>query len=206
MVEDQNLIVKSLKLSLGKKYKVDSIQSFAEAKGFDISDYDLVLLDISLQDGSGLDLYKLFKAYKDIPVIFLTANDEEETIVKAFEMGADDYLTKPFKLGELFARINKVLPPTLDFGRIELDDNSRIAYIDGKDAGLTSKEFELLRYFIINKNRTITRDQLLQLWEAENVFINDNTLTVTINRLRKKIDLKELKTIKNVGYMLDEKE
>lgn len=104
-MEDELAIRKALEIKLENLYDFKTYSSFEEAKDLNLRDIDLVLLDISLKDGSGLDLYKIYKMQKDIRVIFLTANDEEETIVKAFDMGADDYLTKPFKMGELLARI-----------------------------------------------------------------------------------------------------
>lgn len=204
LIEDHNLIVKSLTLSLSKKYDLISANSVKEALTTDFSDVDIVLLDIGLPDGSGLDLYNQIKLFKDIPVIFLTANDEEETIVKAFDMGADDYLTKPFKTGELLARIKKILPEHLKYRDIEIDANKRLILKDKSIVKLSSKEFELLLYFINNIGRVITRNKLLQIWEAEDVFVNDNTLSVTIKRLRNKLSLTQLRTIKNVGYILDE--
>lgn len=206
LVEDHNLIVKSLNLVLSKNYQIEVAKNILEAKQKDLQEIDLVLLDISLPDGSGLEFYKDVKHFKDIPVIFLTANSEEETIVRAFEMGADDYLTKPFKTGELLARIKKILPQNLVFKDIEIDTDRVEVLKDNNVVKLSSKEYELLLYFISNKNRVVTRDQLLQLWEAEDIFINDNTLSVAIKRLRDKLDLNSLKTIKNVGYILDEKE
>lgn len=205
IVEDQKLIIKSLELNLKKNYEVFSLTSFSQAKDFDVSAYDLALIDISLGDGIGLDLYHKFKAYKDIPIIYLTANDEETTIVQALDMGADDYITKPFKLGELNARIRKLLPSFLSFKDIDIDEINHKVYLKGEEKGLAKKEYDLLVYFVKNKNRTLTRDKLLVLWELDDVFVNDNTLSVAINRLRTKLNLKELKTVKNVGYMLDEK-
>lgn len=117
-------------------------QSIENAKEKDLSQVDLILLDIGLPDGSGLELYKYIKLIKDIPVIFLTANDEEETIVRAFDMGADDYLTKPFKTGELMARIRKILPDMVVFNDIEIDTEKRQVYKDKK----------LLKYLIRNTN------------------------------------------------------
>lgn len=206
IVEDQKLIVRSLELGLRKNFDVTCIQNFSKASKFDITKYDLVLLDIGLQDGSGMDLYKIYKSYKDIPIIFLTANDQEQTIVKAFDMGASDYLTKPFKFGELLARINRLLPKTLNFRDIEIDESNYKVYRLGKEIQIRGREYELLRYLILNKNKVVTRDQLMQLWEINDHFINDNTLTVALNRLRKKLGLSQLKTIKNIGYILDEKE
>lgn len=204
LVEDQNSIVKSLEINLRKKYQVTSLTSYSQASNYDVSSFDLILLDIWLGDGSGLDLYDTFKSYKDIPIIFLTANDEEDTIVRTLDMGADDYITKPFTLGELNARIRKILPLSFKFKNMEIDDVNHRVYRDDKELDLSKREYDLFVYFVKNKNKTLTRDNLLKFWEADNQFVNDNTLSVTINRLRNKLDLKELKTIKNVGYVLNE--
>ena len=206
IVEDQKLIIKSLELNLSKRYEVSSLSSFAQAANFDISKYDLALIDISLGDGSGLELYEIFKEYKNIPIIFLTANDEEETIVKALDMGADDYITKPFTLGELNARIRKVLPDSLNFKNITINSKEHVVLQGGIPVDLSIREYQLLEIFIKNKNKVLERTRLLELWEADEEFVNDNTLSVTISRLRNKLDLKELKTIKHVGYVLNEKE
>lgn len=204
IVEDQKLIIKSLELNLGKNYEVSSLSSFAQAANFDISKFDLALIDISLGDGSGLDLYEIFKEYKDIPIIFLTANDEETTIVKALDMGADDYITKPFTLGELNARIRKVLPDSLSFKNISINAKEHVVLQDGMPVDLSIREYQLLEIFIKNKNKVLERTRLLELWETDDEFVNDNTLSVTISRLRNKLNLKELKTIKHVGYVLNE--
>ena len=205
LVEDEKLILKSLILNLSKKYEVTGLTSFSQARAFDPSAFDLALIDISLGDGSGLDLFDIYKGYKDIPIIFLTANDEEDTIVRTLDRGASDYITKPFKLGELNARIRKVLPDSIIFKDIEIDDINHLVKRRGKLIDLSKKEYEILLYFVKNKNRTVTRDNLLQLWEADNAFVNDNTLSVAIKRLREKMDLYELKTVRNLGYILDEK-
>ena len=204
IVEDQKIIIKSLELNLGKNYEVSSLSSFAQAANFDVSKYDLALIDISLGDGSGLDLYEIFKGYKDIPIIFLTANDEETTIVKALDMGADDYITKPFTLGELNARIRKVLPDALSFKNIRINAKEHVVLQDDIPVDLSIREYQLLEIFIKNKNKVLERTRLLELWEADDEFVNDNTLSVTISRLRNKLNLKELKTIKHVGYALNE--
>lgn len=204
IVEDQKIIIKSLELNLGKNYEVSSLSSFAQAANFDVSKYDLALIDISLGDGSGLDLYEIFKEYKDIPIIFLTANDEETTIVKALDMGADDYITKPFTLGELNARIRKVLPDALSFKNITINGKEHVVLQDGIPVDLSIREYQLLEIFMKNKNKVLERTRLLELWESDDEFVNDNTLSVTISRLRNKLDLKELKTIKHVGYVLNE--
>lgn len=154
IVEDQKLIIKSLELNLGKNYEVSSLSSFAQAANFDISKFDLALIDISLGDGSGLDLYEIFKEYKDIPIIFLTANDEETTIVKALDMGADDYITKPFTLGELNARIRKVLPDSLSFKNISINAKEHVVLQDGMPVDLSIREYQLLEIFIKIKIRS----------------------------------------------------
>lgn len=204
IVEDQNLIIKSISIVLSNEYKIYSVNSYKDAKNFDIKDIDLILLDISLGDGSGLELYSNFKSQKDVNIIFLTADDSEKTIVKAFNMGTDDYITKPFKMGELIVRIKKLIPDLIEHRDISIDTSSHVVKKNGEIIHLSFKEYELLEYLLKNKNRVLTREELLILWEVENVFVNDNTLSVNIKRLRNKLDLKSLVTIKNVGYMIDE--
>ncbi|MEB3428723.1 response regulator transcription factor [Citroniella saccharovorans] len=205
LVEDELAIRKALEIKLENLYDFKTYSSFEEAKDLNLRDIDLVLLDISLKDGSGLDLYKIYKMQKDIRVIFLTANDEEETIVKAFDMGADDYLTKPFKMGELLARIKKLFPKVIKFKSIVIDTDKKEVYKAGEKIKLSPREYDLFLYFVENKNIVIERQSLFKLWEEDDIFINDNTLSVNVKRLREKLNLSSLRTVKNVGYVLDEK-
>lgn len=206
LVEDQSFIAKNIALSLSKNYEILHVRSYSGAQSKSLEDIDLIILDIALGDGSGLDLYHVFKSRKDIPVIFLTARNDEDTVVRALDMGADDYITKPFTLGELKARIRKVLPDFLSFGDIEIDEKQHAVYQNGKVIETGGNEYELLTYFIKNKNVLLTRERLLRLWEIHNSYINDNTLSVNIKRLREKFGLSSLITVKNKGYILNEEE
>lgn len=175
-------------------------------KDFDkenLSYYDLIILDVLLPDTNGFDIFYEIKEEIDIPVIFLTAKDEEEKIAEALNNGAYDYITKPFKSKELLARINKILKnkTIVSFKNIYIDRKKREVYEDNKLINLTDKEYKILCLLFINK--TITRDMLLnKIWPED--YINDNTITVHIKRLRNKFKTNFIKTIKNVGYKLNE--
>lgn len=204
LVEDQNIIVKNIKLGLQKDYEVLSVNTYEKALEVDISDIDLMLLDISLPDGNGVDLYKYYLGIKKVPTIFLTAASEEASIVNAFSLGCEDYVTKPFKMGELKARIKRLLPSEIVFSNIRVDLDQQKVYLNEKLVKLSTREYELFLYFLNNKNRVLSREELFSIWEASDKYINDNTLSVYIKRLRTKLKLDNLKTIKNMGYILDE--
>ncbi|HEX3077075.1 MAG TPA: response regulator transcription factor [Lachnospiraceae bacterium] len=149
----------------------------------------------------------------DIPIIFLTVRDEENDIVKGLDMGADDYITKPFQLPVLLSRMNAVLRRTKDIncniltcGEIKVDKTRTIAFYKEQELALTAGEYRLLLVFLENKNQTITRTQLLsKLWDADGYFVNDNTLTVTIKRLREKLcNPSYIKTLRGIGYRMEE--
>ena len=204
LLEDNDLIRKSLQLSLVKYYRVIACSCLRETEELDLDRIDMALLDIGLPDGSGLDYFKQIRLYRDFPVIFLTAKDEEETIVKAFRSGASDYMTKPFRTGELLARMERLLPDRISYRNIRMDLSRRRAFLDEKELALSTREFDLMVYLIRNKNRAVTRESLLMLWEQEDRSVNDNTLSVYMSKLRQKLKLDFLRTIKNVGYRLDE--
>lgn len=203
LVEDHPTIAENLIMILSKHYLVETAADFVSAAAHNLANIDLVLLDISLPGGSGLDLYKLFhRLHPDLPIIFLTANDTENTIVRAFELGCNDYLTKPFRTGELLARIKKLLPRELIFGDITVDLDARAVVRAGVNIDLTSKEFDLLVFLIEHSSAVITRANLIAFWEEHDRFVNDNTVTVYIKRLRSKLGDDFIKTIKNTGYVL----
>jgi DNA-binding response OmpR family regulator len=176
---------------------------------------DLAILDITLPDGSGLDLCKNMRKTKDIPIIFLTAMDEEEDIIKGFDIGADDYVTKPFKARELLSRIKSLLRRTVkskdDIIKIEdivIDPKQYKVYKNGKETDITSLEFRLLLFLIENKGQVLSREQILSsMWDNFDKYVNDNTLTVYIKRIREKIESdplnpKIIKTVRGIGYIV----
>ncbi len=215
LVEDSESIVMGLKYYLEQEgFRVTSAKTIAEAEV--ASNYDLILLDITLPDGNGFDFFKEIKKKEDIPVIFLTARDEEIDIVKGLDLGAEDYIVKPFRVKELISRIkvalrryNKITSSIIECNGITLDTENMEAKKDGQRIELTSLEFKILLMLFTNKNKLVTREMILnKIWDLAGNFVNDNTLTVYIKRIREKIgdnDGKIIKTIRGVGYKVDEK-
>lgn len=215
LVEDSESIIMGLKYSLEQEgFKVITAKTIKEAKEY--NEYDLILLDITLPDGNGFDFFREVKEKEDVPVIFLTALDEEINIVKGLDLGAEDYIVKPFRVKELISRIkvalrryNKISSSIININGIELDTENMQAKKDGKVIELTSLEFKILLLLFTNKNKLVTRDMILnKIWDLAGNFVNDNTLTVYIKRIREKIGDSEgkiIKTIRGVGYKVDEK-
>ncbi|MCI8833176.1 MAG: response regulator transcription factor [Clostridia bacterium] len=183
-------------------------------KGEDIS---LILLDINLPDINGFDLFKKIKGLKDIPIIFLTANDLEVSIVRGIDMGAEDYITKPFRARELLSRINSVLRRNkkqnnkniIEIEGITIDLGQAKVLKDGKDVMLTALEYKILITLALEPNVVFSREQILaDIWDVNEDFVNDNTLTVYIKRIREKIEddannPKIIKTIRGMGYKVE---
>lgn len=185
---------------------------FAIAKG----SFDLYILDLTLPDGNGYEICKLIKSMGDYPVIFLTAYDDEINVVTGFDLGADDYISKPFRVRELMARIKSVLrrySKDSNDGKIKIDNllintNEAKVYLDGEEVILTAMEYRLLLSFVNNRGVVLSRQRLLEdIWDVGGDFVNDNTLTVYIKRLRDKLESdpnnpKFIKTIRGMGYIL----
>ena len=221
LIEDEKNIQISITYYLQKEgFKINSATNIEEAcKKLEKEMYNLILLDVTLPDGNGFDLYKEVIKNKNIPVIFLTALDEEKDIVKGFELGADDYITKPFHAGELLSRIKNVLRHTKNINHdkiikiknIEVNLNKKQVLKDGKEIELTALEFKILQMLFENRGMTISRTQILEyIWDENENFVNDNTLTVYIKRIREKIEedpnqAEIIKTVRGIGYkILDE--
>ena len=184
------------------------------------NDYDLMLLDINLPDGTGYELYQEMKNIQEIPTIFLTALDEEKDIVKGFDLGADDYITKPFHAGELLSRIKNVLRHNIKNAKKEIEEKIKIKNVEinlssgkvlkeGKEIELTALEYKILVMLFENRGKMITREQILSyIWDSEENFVNDNTLTVYIKRIREKIEDNPnkpeiIKTVRGLGYKIE---
>lgn len=209
---------------------IENLGEFLRHEGFDVKNatgqasalallkenvFDIVLLDIMLADGNGFTTCSAIKSEYDLPVIFLTASGDEYSTVTGFELGADDYISKPFRPRELISRIKNILRLTSNSGGITrlgdvlVDTVKGTASRDGKDLYLSALEYRLLLVFINNKNAILTRTQLLEtIWDVAGEFVNDNTLTVYIKRLREKIEKDPqnpqiIKTIRGMGYRLD---
>lgn len=207
LVEDNEMIAKGLKFSLEQEnMEVEVASSCAEVNLK--NQMDLVILDITLPDGNGIDIFKDIKIKLNVPVIFLTAIENEDTIVKCFELGADDYITKPFRTRELISRINRLLKKenhqSLVYKTIEIQTNSGRVFKNGKEISFTPLEYKILLMLFSNINTIITREQILdKIYDMSGNFVNDNTLTVYIKRIREKIGDDIIKTIKGIGYRVD---
>ncbi len=209
LVEDNLNIRESLEYSFKIK-KIDLV-SVSDIKStlqyLENNKVDLIILDVTLPDGNGFDLYKDYIKEMEIPVIFLTARDSEEDIVNALDMGASDYLTKPFRTGELIARINKILnKKTISSGDITFDLNRMCVYKNNEVINLTTLEVKILGLLFSNINKVVTRDKIIEsIWEWTGNDVNDNTVTVYMKRIREKLDTDIIITLKGIGYRIDEK-
>lgn len=211
IIEDNKDIALQMKKYLTKDgYGVEIASSFYEAEYKMNIDIDVALLDINLPDKEGHYLIERLKD-KDIRVIVVTVKNDEDFIIKSLDQGADDYLTKPFSLAILRARIDAVLrtiPLSQDkivtYKDIRIDLNNSKVYFKGNQIELTPLEYEILVLFIKNPHRVYTRGQLLELfWEDRDKFVNDNTLTSTIKRIREKLDKEVITTVRGIGYRMD---
>jgi DNA-binding response OmpR family regulator len=217
LVEDDKTIALGLEYSLQQEgYTVTLCQDVASGKlAFLEHTFDLCLLDLALPDGSGYELCRLARERWDIPVIILTAHDEEVNVVMGLELGADDYITKPFRVRELSARIKAVLrryrkgnntKNVIEIGNIRINLMDAKVYKNGQEIILTALEYRLFLTFVNNEGQVLTRNQLLEgIWDAAGDFVNDNTLTVYIKRLRDKLEENPqnpviIKTIRGMGY------
>ena len=197
LVEDDKSIISNLTQFLAAEgYEVKSASGQTKALSMmEKERFDLVLLDISLSEGNGFAVCKAVKSNYRIPVIFLTASGDEYSTVTGFELGADDYIAKPFRPRELSSRIRNILRLTggtgtvISLGTITVDTVKGIASKNGKDLYLSALEYRLLLVFLNNRGRILSRTQLLEaIWDIAGEFVNDNTLTVYIKRLREKIE------------------
>lgn len=217
LVEDDKDIVSNLTEFLKTEgYEVKNASGQREALQLMASEnFDLVLLDVSLSDGNGFAVCKAMKLEYRIPIIFLTASSDEYSTVTGFELGADDYIAKPFRPRELVTRIKNILRLTggtgsvVRLGNVTVDTVKGIASKDGKDLYLSALEYRLLLVFINNRGIVLTRTKLLEsIWDIAGEFVNDNTLTVYIKRLREKIEEDPqnpeiIKTIRGLGYKVE---
>lgn len=207
IVEDDTALNNGIALSLNTD---NTIQAFCieDAKSKLDPSVDLVILDINLPDGSGIDLRREIRKTSNVPIIFLTANDMEIDIVTGLESGADDYITKPFSLAVLRARINAVArrrqPGGNKFeeGSFSFDFDNMLFYADNVPAELSKTEQRLLRLFVSNRGVTLSRDMLIdRVWTDGAEFVEENALSVTVKRLRKKLPGIPLKTVYGIGYV-----
>lgn len=211
LVEDNKSIIKGLEYAFAQNgYSCEYCLSLDEAVRKAPFNYDAAVLDIMLPDGNGFDLFKKIRRYSDLPVIFLTAVDDEDSVVNGLELGADDYITKPFSTRELIARIKRVANKNskkniITVSRVTLDLDKSAVFENGKQLELTALEYKLLSLLMQNAGKVVTRELIFEkIWDVSGNFVNDNTLTVYIKRIRKKLDADIIKTVKGLGYKVAE--
>lgn len=221
VVEDDQTIASGLVYSLEKEgYDTRISSSVVDAKqAINQEVFDLFLLDLSLPDGTGYEVFEYLKTKYVAPTIFLTANDDEINVVRSLDMGADDYITKPFRIRELMSRIKSALRhyqkenPNQDemtVGAITVNTKQAKVYKNNQEIFLTALEYRLLLTFMNNLGQTLTRNQLLGgLWDVDGSFINDNTLSVYIKRLREKLETDTefpnlIVTVRGIGYRMED--
>lgn len=224
LLEDDVGLVDGLKYTLNKNgFDVDVAGTLEEARRLlrETDKYDLLILDVSLPDGTGFELCEMVRREnKRIPIVFLTASDEEVNVIRGLDSGADDYITKPFKLGELCSRIRALLrraglsdsgkTTSIDCGDVTIDLLSNRVILRGKSLELTRVEYRLLCLLVRNAGRVVTRDMILnELWDDFGSFVDDNTLSVYVRRLREKVEDKpsqprHLITARGFGYRWEE--
>lgn len=219
LLEDDSAIGIGLSYSLKNEgYGVTVAKTVKEAlKVIKEKSFSLYILDLTLPDGSGYDVCTEIKKSGDLPVIFLTAYDDEVNVIMGLELGADDYISKPFRVKELLVRIKTVLrrynkdtaDGIINIGNIKINTNEAKVYRNSQEIILTAMEYRLLLTFINNRGIVLTRQKLLEdIWDVAGDFVNDNTLTVYIKRLRDKIEEDPanpsvIKTVRGLGYILE---
>ena len=208
LLEDNELIIKAITYLLNQyNYEVFIAKNIKEAIAKINSNYDLVILDVMLPDGSGLDFYN---KYVDIPTLVLSAKDEEEDVVKAIDMGVEDYIIKPFRSKELLSRINNIIKRNkknnlIKYKNIVIDMEGYKVFVNDKEINFTGLELKILFLLLENSRKVVTREVIIdRIWDMSGKFVNDNTLTVYIKRIREKLQDEDfIKTVKGIGYRID---
>lgn len=214
LVEDNYSIAKGLIYAFEQnEFEVKYAKSIVEASKFlNAEKFNIMILDVMLPDGNGFEFYKKIKEEHFTPTIFLTAKDDEDDIVNGLELGADDYVTKPFLIRELIARMNKILSKSksnkIKIKDISIDLDKMVAYKNDEEINLTALETKLLIYMFTNSGKVLNRECIIEkIWDWTRNDVNDNTISVYIKRIREKLDTDIIVTIKGIGYMVknDEK-
>ena len=215
VVDDEEDLCEILKFNLENEgYEIDTANSAEEALKMDISSYDLLLLDVMMGEISGFKMANILKKDRktaNIPIIFITAKDTENDTITGFNLGADDYISKPFSLREVTARVKAVLrrtkqeevsevPEQLTYKTLVLDIVKKKVSIDGEEAPLTKREFEILLLLLQNKGRVFSREDILHRIWSDEVYVLDRTIDVNITRLRKKIGAYGKCIVTRLGY------
>ena len=209
LVEDNEAIQKGLKYSLEQEcFEVEIASDVKNAKDkLTKNEFDLVILDVMLPDGSGFELCKDIKKNMVTPVLFLTAKDEEQDIVNGFDLGADDYVAKPFRprINNILRRHEKAESNKLQAGNVLIDLDASRVYIGKEEIVFTALEYKILVLLFSNMGKTVTRENILdKIWDVAGNFVNDNTLTVYVKRIRAKLGENDvIKTIKGIGYRVE---
>lgn len=214
LIEDNQNIIKGLSYSFIKNnYTIIAKTSVKGTKEYlkENNKIDLIILDISLPDGNGFELFETVIKNTNIPTIFLTAKDEEDNIVKGLNIGAEDYITKPFSTKELLARINKIIMRSnkrnvIEIKNIKFDMDKMVVYKNNEKIELTALEIKLLNLLFTNVNKVVSRNTILdKIWEWTGNDVDNHTVTVYFQRIRSKLDTDIITTIKGIGYRIDEK-
>lgn len=210
LVEDNLSIAKGLIYAFKQnEFEVNHAQNIKEAENMlKAEKYNIIILDIMLPDGNGFELYEKIKQDYFTPCIFLTARDDEDDIVKGLELGAEDYMTKPFSTRELIARMNKILLKgknnKIKVKDITLDLDKLVVYKNDQIINLTALEIKLLALLFTNIGKVIKREYIIEkIWDWTRNDVNDNTVSVYIKRIREKLDSDIIVTIKGIGYRVD---
>lgn len=213
LVEDNLNIIRGLQYLFNRNnYNLIAKTSVKDVKDYlkNQSKIDLIILDITLPDGNGFELFDSTKEKMNIPTIFLTAKDEEDDIVMGLNMGAEDYITKPFSTKELLARVNKVLlrskkQSVIKVKDIKFDMDKMVVYKNDEELVVTSLELKLLNLLFLNMNKVVNRNTILdKIWEWTGNDVDDHTVTVYFKRIREKLGTDIITTIKGIGYRIDD--
>lgn len=219
-VEDDDAIAMGLQYTLEQEgYQVTWCRTVKAAlEALESRDYDLCLLDVMLPDGNGYEVCRKARENKNLAILFLTACDDEGNVVMGLDMGADDYITKPFRIRELLSRMKSVMrryrkeepvQSVMNFGKISIHTAQAKVYKDGEEVFLTTVEYRLLLTLAAARGRVLSRNQLLEgIWDIGGDYVNDNTLTVYIKRLREKLEDDPqapvlIRTVRGMGYQLE---
>ena len=209
LIEDNKGIAKGLAFSLQSAgYETVLCHSCGEAYAKIGGDYAVIIIDISLPDGNGFELYKDIRRVNQAPVIFLTALDDEDSIVKGLDLGAEDYITKPFSTRELIARVRRLTrrsTSTVTVGEITLDLDKQAVFKGGEKVELTALEYRICSLLVQNHGAVVTREMIFEkIWDIAGNYVNDNTLSVYIRRIRQKLGTGQIKTVKGAGYRMED--
>lgn len=213
IIEDDRLLNQALnKFLTDNGYDTVCAHSREEALATAAGHPDLWLIDIGLPDGNGLELYRELSAVRQVPAVFLTARDDERDMLRAFDLGADDYVVKPFSMKVLLKRIERILKMNregrmLTCGDITLYPEKKQVFSGNEEIFLTAKEYQLLELFMENQDQVLTKEKILdRVWGIDGAFIEENTVSVTISRLRKKLggEQSHIKNVFGLGYRMGE--